>query len=127
MKKINFGAVALRVLYLIIVKPFVLPFNIYKNTLQNLANNDNEDSAESTLSQDFPIYVWFIDYYDAIIALIYPIGALVAIYAGIEGDFGEFFGTVVGCYFAPLVLGLIKEILSITLKTLQYLKIISNK
>ena len=127
MKEINYGAVAIRVLYLIIVKPFVLPFNIYKNTLLNLSNNDSKESAESTLSQDFPIYVWFIDYYDAIIALIYPLGLLVAIIFGSDEGFDAFISTILVCYFAPLVLELVKEVLSITLKNLQYLKIISNK
>jgi|TARA_B110000285_G_scaffold114999_1_gene130326 hypothetical protein len=129
MKQINFGKVILRVLVLLIVKPFTLPFTIYKNTLINLSNSEESDSAENTLSQDFPIYVWFMDYYDALIALIYPIGLLgliIGVSALGEG-FGSFLGGLIALYFTPLFIGLLKELFSITLKSLQYLKMINNK
>ena len=130
MKQINFGKVILRILVLLIVKPFTLPFTIYKNTLINLSNSEEGDSAENTLSQDFPIYVWFMDYYDALIALIYPIGLLgliiVVSASGIVG-FGSFLGGLIALYFTPLFIGLLKELFSITLKSLQYLKMINNK
>ena len=129
MKQINFGKVILRVLVLLIVKLFTLPFTIYKNSLINLSNSDEGDSAENTLSQDFPIYVWFMDYYDALIALIYPIGLLgliIGVSASGEG-FGSFLGGLIALYFTPLFIGLLKELFSITLKSLQYLKMINNK
>ena len=126
-KKINVGSVVLQVLKLLIVKPFTLPWKIYHNTLINLSNSDDKDSLESTLSKDFPLFVYSIDYYDALIALLYPLGLLVAIIGGIEGGFGAFLVTVIATYFSPLFLGLFKELVSITLKNLQYLKIISNK
>ena len=62
-KKINVGTVVLQVLKLLIVKPFTLPWKIYKNTLINLSNSDNKDSLESTLSKDFPLFVYTIDSY----------------------------------------------------------------
>tara|TARA_B100001540_G_C15511819_1_gene508416 strand:- start:254 stop:640 length:387 start_codon:yes stop_codon:yes gene_type:complete len=126
-KKINVGSVVLQVLKLLIVKPFTLPWKIYHNTLINLSNSDDKDSLESTLSKDFPLFVYTIDYYDALIALLYPLGLLVAIIGGIEGGFGAFLVTVIATYFSPLFLGLFKELISITLKNLQYLKMISNK
>ena len=126
-KKINVGSVVLQVLKLLIVKPFTLPWKIYHNTLINLSNSDDKDSLESTLSKDFPLFVYSIDYYDALIALLYPLGLLVAIIGGIEGGFGAFLVTVIATYFSPLFLGLFKELVSITLKNLQYLKMISNK
>ena len=126
-KKINVGSVVLQVLKLLIVKPFTLPWKIYHNTLINLSNSDDKDSLESTLSKDFPLFVYTIDYYDALIALLYPLGLLVAIIGGIDGGFGAFIVTVIATYFSPLFLGLFKELVSITLKNLQYLKMISNK
>ena len=126
-KKINVGSVVLQVLKLLIVKPFTLPWKIYHNTLINLSNSDDKDSLESTLSKDFPLFVYTIDYYDALIALLYPLGLLVAIIGGIEGGFGAFLVTVIATYFSPLFLVLFKELVSITLKNLQYLKMISNK
>ena len=124
---INIGSVVLQVLKLLIVKPFTLPWKIYKNTLINLSNTDDKNSVESTLSKDFPLYVYTIDYYDAIIALLYPLGFLVAVIGGIEEGFGPFLGSILLTYFSPLFVGLLKELLSITLKTLHYLKMISNK
>ena len=124
---INIGSVVLQVLKLLIVKPFTLPWKIYKNTLINLSNTDDKNSVESTLSKDFPLYVYTIDYYDAIIALLYPLGFLVAVIGGIEEGFGPFLGSILLTYFSPLFFGLLKELLSITLKTLHYLKMISNK
>ena len=125
--QINIGSVVLQVLKLLIVKPFTLPWKIYKNTLINLSNTDDKNSVESTLSKDFPLYVYTIDYYDAIIALLYPLGFLVAVIGGIEEGFGPFLGSILLTYFSPLFFGLLKELLSITLKTLHYLKMISNK
>ena len=126
-KKINVGTVVLQVLKLSIVKPFTLPWKIYKNTLINLSNSDNKDSLESTLSKDFPLFVYTIDYYDALIALLYPFGVLLAIVGGLDEGFGAFLAAVLVTYFSPLFLGLFKELVSITLKNLQYLKMISNK
>ena len=102
--KINIGSVVLQVLKLLIVKPFTLPWKIYKNTLINLSNNDDKNSVESTLSKDFPLYVYTIDYYDAIIALIYPIGIIAAFLAIIGGDasFGEVISVLIITYFSPL-------------------------
>ena len=125
--QINIGSVVLQVLKLLIVKPFTLPWKIYKNTLINLSNTDDKNSVESTLSKDFPLYVYTIDYYDAIIALLYPLGFLIAVIGGIEEGFGPFLGSILVFYFSPLFVGLLKELLSITLKTLHYLKLISNK
>ena len=124
---IDFAKVALRILNILIINVFTLPFKIYKNTLINLSSSDDKKSTESTLSGDFPIYVWFIGLYDAIIALTYPIGLIGALLAGADEGFGMFLGAVIVTYFAPLYIGFIKELFSLTLKILQYLKINADK
>ena len=43
------------------------------------------------------------------------------------GGFVVFLGILASTYFAPLALGLIRESISITQKSLLYLKIISKK
>ena len=43
------------------------------------------------------------------------------------GGFGTFLTIIFITYFIPLAYGFLKELLSITLKTISYLKIISNK
>ena len=125
-KKISFGKVLLKSLKVIIVQPLTLPLKIYKNTLAELSNTDKEGSIENTLSSDFPLYVWFISYYEALIALTYPLGIIIALLISIEE--GEMFlPIVISTYFIPLFLGLIKELGSIALRNLFYLKSISNK
>tara|TARA_B110000483_G_C17909995_1_gene432719 strand:- start:132 stop:527 length:396 start_codon:yes stop_codon:yes gene_type:complete len=127
--KINIVKAVLQTLNLLILKPLTLSFKIYKNSLINLSNSESEDSAESTLSDDFPLYVWYVNLFDALILLTYPYGIVVSIfllssdYVGIDIVFFYLIGT----YFSPLLLGLLKEIASIALRMLQYLKTISKK
>lgn len=129
-EKIDFGKVALKVLELIIVKPFTLPFHIYKNALVALSNSKSENSEESVLSSEFPIYIWYVSCFNAVIVLSWFFGALYALYMATQeyrGGFGAFISILIATYFVPLGLGLMRELLSITLKTVLYLKIISKK
>ena len=132
--EINFGTVIQNTLKVLIIVPLTLPLKIYTNTLKALSNIDNNDSLESTLSSDFPLYAWLISLFNAVIALIYPIGFIIALYSAYELSdydgskaFMSFFVTIAFTYFAPLNAGLIKELLSVTLKNLFYLKTISKK
>jgi len=133
--KINIGKALLQTLNLLILKQFTLPFKIYKNSLINLSNSESEDSAESTLSDDFPLYVWYVNIFDALIFWTYPIGIIVSVFYLFSGDeYGGYdFGAAAAAsvllitYFTPLFLGLMKEIISIALRMLQYLKTISKK
>ena len=127
---LNYGKIVLRVLELIILKPLILPFKIYKITLKSLSSSDSDDSSEQVLASEFPLYVWFIDLFDAIIALCYPLGLIAALTMAsnrYSGGFGTFIATCLIAYFLPLIYGFIKELLSITLNTVKYLKILSNK
>jgi hypothetical protein len=127
---LNYGKIVRRVLELIILKPLILPLKIYKNTLINLSNSDSGDSSEQVLASEFPLYVWFIDLFDAIIALCYPLGLIAALSMATDSYFGGlsvFITTCLIAYFLPLIYGFIKEILSITLKSIKYLKLLSNK
>ena len=127
--KIDFGKVIVKVLEVLIAKVFVLPFKIYKNTLINLSDN-KKTGGDHSLSDDFPVYLWSINIFEAIIALIYPLGALAALGIIIVGESydptAEAASVLIGAYFAPLYLQLIKELFSLTLKMLQYLKDISK-
>lgn len=126
-QKINFGNVVLKILELLILKLFTLPIKIYKNALVALSNSDADDSEEKNLSGDFPLYVWIVSIFSAIIALTYPIGFIYALVMGYISGFTVFIISLVSVYFSPLYLGLVKELILITLKTLLYLKIISKK
>jgi len=127
---LNYGKIVLRVLELIILKPLILPLKIYKNTLKSLSSSDSDDSSEQVLASEFPLYVWFIDLFDAIIALCYPLGLIAALSTATNkysGGFSAFITICLIAYFLPLIYGFIKELLSITLKSIKYLKILSNK
>jgi hypothetical protein len=115
-KDINFGKVLLTILDVLIIRFFTIPYKIYVNALLALSNSDSDDSEEKNLSGEFPIYVWFVSIYNAIIALVYPVGVIIAIIGGINspyGGFGVFFMTLIVTYFAPLSLGLLRELLQI--------------
>lgn len=129
-KNINYGKVLLKVLELLIIKVFTLPFKIYQNALIHLSNTDSDDSEETNLSGDFPLYVWFVSLFNVFIVLSYPVGLILAIYKGANAYYNGFmtFATIlVITYFYPLLLGLLRELWLITLKSLLYLKIISKK
>ena len=125
--KINIGKALLQTLNLLILKQFTLPFKIYKNSLINLSNSESQDSAESTLSDDFPLYVWYVNIFDALIFWTYPIGIIVFIFSIVGGDDDVALPVLFATYFMPLFFGLFKEIISIALRMLQYLKTISKK
>ncbi|MDG1053463.1 MAG: hypothetical protein P8O78_02390 [Flavobacteriaceae bacterium] len=125
--KINIGKALLQTLNLLILKQFTLPFKIYKNSLINLSNSESQDSAESTLSDDFPLYVWYVNIFDALIFWTYPIGIIVFIFSMFYGDDDVVLPVLFATYFMPLFFGLFKEIISIALRMLQYLKTISKK
>lgn len=130
LKQIDFGKALLKILELIIVKPFTLPIKVYKNALVHLSNTDAADSEDTVLSSDFPLYAWFISIFDAMIAIIYPVGIIFALIAGLNkytGGFSSFLSILAITYFAPLVYGLARELFQISLKMLLYLKIISKK
>jgi hypothetical protein len=129
-KNIDYGKVLLKVLELLIVKVFTLPFKIYQNALIHLSNTDAEDSEEKNLSGDFPLYVWFVSLFNVFIVLSYPIGFVIATYRGVNtynDQLISFITILVITYFYPLLLGLMRELWLITLKSLLYLKIISKK
>ncbi|NAS31980.1 hypothetical protein GTQ40_13420 [Flavobacteriaceae bacterium R38] len=129
-KQIDFPKVALKVLELIIVKPITLPLKIYTNALFALSNTDAKDSEENNLNLDFPLYIWLISIFDAIIVIIYPIGIIAAILGGINSyraGFAVFIYILLITYFSPLIYGLIRELAQISLKVLLYLKLIVRK
>ena len=126
--KIDGGKIVLKVLELLIAKVFVLPFKIYKTALISLSDS-KKTGGDNPLNNDFPIYLWIINAFDALIALIYPVGILAAIVTLINGGYnpGEAaLRILIGTYFMPLGFQLYKELLSITLRILEYLKDISK-
>ena len=134
---IDIGKVIVKTLTLIIVKPLTLPWQIYQNAMVSLSNSDDSSSEESVMSSDFPLYVWFVSIFNALIFLTYPLGLIVVIimalnipsyeyYSG-PSSFQVFLIGLIFTYFIPLYYGLFRELLTVTLKTVYYLKRIANK
>lgn len=129
MNSIDFAKVGLKVLTTVILRPLTLPFTIYKNALLRLSKSDDE-SVEGKLNRDFPLYIWLVNIYEALIALVYPLGFLWSVYELLfipYYPFQAFIISLIILYFIPLTLGLMKELLSINLKRLEYLKTIADK
>ena len=127
---IDIGKVVLETLKLIIVKPLTLPWKIYQNALVSLSNADSESSEESIMSSDFPLYVWVVSIFNALIFITYPLGLLAAIIDVMDGGydaFRDFLFQIIIVYFLPLMFGLYRELLTVTLKIVYYLKRMSNK
>ncbi|MAO32421.1 MAG: hypothetical protein CL824_02850 [Crocinitomicaceae bacterium] len=127
---IDIGKVVLQTLKLIIVKPLTLPWQIYQNSMVSLSNSDNDSSEENVMSSDFPLYVWFVSIFNAMVFITYPLGLIAAIVAAMNAysnAFQAFLMIIVGTYFIPLYFGLVRELLTVTLKTVYYLKRIANK
>lgn len=120
-KEINIGTAVVKILNTLIIRFFTLPWIIYKNALIDLSNTNNDESEESLLINEYPIYLWYLSIFSSIIALTYPLGLIVVI------RFGGGAEAFIPLYFSPLLLGLFRELLSITLKTIFYLKKISEK
>jgi hypothetical protein len=127
-KEIHIGKALLKILDLVIIKPLTLPYRVYHNALISLSNTSADDSEESNLSDDFPLYVWFVSIFNAIIGISYPVGLIIAFYLAFDSSngFSVFVGILIATYFFPLYLGLFREFAQIILKTLLYLKIISK-
>ena len=127
---IDIGKVVLQTLKLIIVKPLTLPWQIYQNSMVSLSNADSDSSEENVMSSDFPLYVWFVSIFNAMVFITYPLGLIAAIIAAMNAYSNAFQGflmIIVITYFVPLYFGLVRELLTVTLKTVYYLKRIANK
>lgn len=129
LKAVNWGKSLFRVFELLILQPFTLPIKIYLSAIKNLSNAKSENSEVDKLSDEFPLYVWLVSIFDALIFLAYPIGILLAVrgLTGYFGGFGLFAGILATTYFSPLYISLIREFAQISLKILLYLKIIASQ
>lgn len=130
MNEINFGAVVAKVFATLIVKPLTLPVSIYKSVLAQLSGADAEDSEERNLSKDIPLCLWVLNYWNAIVAISWPLGLIVTLIAASNKWTGGFWVFLVGAiitYFLPLCFGMAREMWLIFLKRLLYLKMISKK
>ena len=119
LKTMNWPNALFRVLELLIITPLTLLLKIYINTLKNLSNAKSEHGEINRLSSEFPLYVWLISLFDALIFLVYPIGIIIALNQGWGGYFGGFWlfvSILAATYFTPLYISLLREFAQIFLK-----------
>jgi|GEM_PF-1068065 len=118
----------------LIVKLFTMPYKIYMVALTALSNSKNEGSEERSLPE-FPVLVWISNSFNAAIALLWPIGALIALFSlfmdvspfGGPSVFMRFVIILIVTYFTPFIFGTSRELFLMMLRKLMYLKIISKK
>jgi len=130
----------IRLFEILLVSPILLPFKFYKNSILSLAefhDVETNKNKEIKLYSDFPLLTYITEFYDAIIVLSYPIGLFISFYISTKTNFefaqnnrfnfSLFFITIIITYLVPVILTLPKEILNLSLKTVNYLKNISSK
>ena len=117
----NFGNAILKGLFVDII------FNYLKLTLKIVGSSVSKiNSSDGSNSSEFVVLVWFKNFLDAIIVLFYPI-AVIGIIIGViwskvelgyflySDDIIEFCSLLIGLYFTPISIGLVKEVLSIAI------------
>ena len=124
----------IRIVEVLLVKPFILPFKIYKKSIKNLSSHIyKEDTEVDFVKEDFQILVYLTEVYDSLIVLSYPIGVIFTIYMSLKTNFDYSFSyyyltiSLLFFYFSPILISFPKEILNIILKNLNFLGIISKK
>jgi len=109
-------------LYLIIIKIFIMPVNVMKKSVSNLPKQQD-------IKTEFIVLYYIKQLYDSIIILFWPASVLFFFYLLIEEEFNnveEGIAYIAICYFYPLIIALLKELLSLTLIAVVKLEEISR-
>ena len=97
--------------YLIVIKIFIMPINVVKKAVSNLPHQQG-------FKTEFIILYYIKHVYDAVIVLFWPASVVIFFFRLIEDDFydiEEGLVFVAVCYFIPLWIALMKELLSLAL------------
>mgnify|MGYP006191580069 FL=1 len=108
----NYGSAIGKSFLILIVQVFVMPLKVLKASVRSItsASQDGEET-------DFVMLMWIKNLYEALIVLCYPLGLLgiVITYSDMRYGAEEFlFGSVIMLYFIPIALGLVKELIAVT-------------
>ena len=109
-------------LYLIIIKIFVMPVNVVRKSVSNLPKQQD-------IKTEFIVLYYIKQLYDSIIILFWPASVLFFFYLLIEEDFynaEQGIAYIAFCYFCPLIIALMKELLSLALIAVVKLEEISR-
>ena len=109
-------------LYLIIIKIFVMPVDVVRKSVSNLPKQQD-------IKTEFIVLYYIKQLYDAVIILYWPASVLFFFYMLIEDRFynaEEGIAYIAFCYFYPLIIALLKELLSLALIAVVKLEEISR-
>ena len=99
-------------LYLILIKIFLMPVNIVRKSVSNLPKQQD-------IKTEFIVLYYMKQLYDAIIILFWPVSVAFFFYILIKYNFSHIQEGVLYyiaiCYFSPLYIALMKELLSLAL------------
>jgi len=109
-------------LYLIVIKIFIMPINVVKKSVSNLPKQQD-------IKTEFIVLYYIKQVYDSIIILFWPLSILFFLYMLIEDNFYDTeqgIAYIAICYFYPLMIALMKELLSLVLIAVVKLEEISR-
>ena len=130
-QKSSFGQALQASLFLVFINLFLIPFNIWRGSMERLSALKGSGILEELRSTELMVFNWFKYLFDSLIFLSYllvPISVIVvanAIHSRYMG--AVIVGTIVYTYFSPILLSFIKELISLALiQTLKIEKIEEN-
>lgn len=124
---IDAGTVIVKVVEILILKVFTLPFHIYKSALIALSSSKSEDREEAQLSTDLPLLIWILSVFNAVIIVSWPLGIIGVLYLSIDFSLWPLITGLLAVYFLPLLYSIVRESLLVSLKIVLYLKLISKR
>ena len=114
-----YGSAIGKSFFILIVQIFIMPIRVLRSAVPSVLSEGSERE-----SKDFVMLVWLKDIFDAVIVLAYPIGMILLIIATLDVGYNEtefFLVGLIVLYFAPLYLGIVKELVSLAI--IQVLRI----
>jgi len=116
----------------ILLTPFVLPIRIWTNSVKRVSQMVYRDEKVKTdLELEFPVLQFLSDFYDILIVLSFPVGIIISFFISYSTNYPFnhflFYLSLTITFFSPIIFNLTRELLNISLKTVDYLGRISKK
>jgi hypothetical protein len=108
----------------VIVYVFIMPLNIWISATIRLSKS--QEGGMVSAKGSFIILNWFRSLFDAFIFIIYPLGALAAVYSLINQGVIPFIISLIVTYFLPIVYQYVKELLDYVVISVVKLEEIAN-
>jgi len=109
-------------LWVLFIQVFLMPIKAVNSSINSILS-----STESAEKSEFVILLWIKNIFEAKIVLAWPIGVVTLIYLLLtQGLVFSLLSVLAWSYFSPVIIGLIKELLSLTIINVLKLEEISR-